>query len=77
MKKLSKFSLILAIVSLLVSGLYAGTTTKTWERTYGGSKDDGAKAIVKTKDGGFIVAGGTSSFGNGWGDIYLIKIYEK
>jgi len=28
MKKLAKFSLILAIVSLLVSGLYAGVVTK-------------------------------------------------
>ena len=65
MKKLTKFSLILAIVSLLVSGLYAGLTTKIWERTYGVSKDDNAKAIVEIKDGGFIVAGYTESFGNG------------
>ena len=59
MKKLTKFSLILTIVSLLVSGLYAGAVTKVWQKTYGGKNWDGAKAITQTKNGGFIVAGDT------------------
>ena len=47
---------------------------KVLEQTYGGSKDDIANAITPTKDGGFIVAGWTNSFGNGKKDIYLLKI---
>ena len=77
MKKLTKFSLILAIVSLLVSGLYAGAVTKVWEKIYGGDIWDGAEAIIPTKDGRFIVAGYTMSFGNGIYDVYLMKIDEN
>jgi len=47
---------------------------KTWQKTYGGKYDDGASAIAKTDDGGFIIAGWTNSFGNGGDDVYLIKI---
>jgi len=50
---------------------------KIWQKTYGGSKDDEANAITPTKDGGYIVAGGTFSFGNGGEDVYLIKIDEN
>ena len=82
MKKLTKFSLILAIVSLLVSGLYAGAVTKVWEKIYGGDIWDGAEAIIPTKDGGFIVAGytysfSTDKFGISKPDVYLIKIKEE
>ncbi len=34
-----------------------------WENSYGGSRDDTAHQIQQTSDGGFIVAGETSSFG--------------
>jgi len=47
---------------------------KVWQKTYGGSDDDGAYAITPTNDDGFIVAGKTESFGNGEKDVYLIKI---
>ena len=47
---------------------------KIWQKTYGGSDYDEAYAITPTKDGGYIVAGGTESFGNGGWDVYLIKI---
>ena len=77
MKKLAKFSLILVIVNLLFSGLYAEVVTKVWEKTYGGSKYDIVKAVVSTEDRGFIVAGNTNSFGENFSDIYLIKIDEN
>jgi hypothetical protein len=32
-----------------------------WNRTYGGSQDDGANCIVQTSDGGYILAGYTNS----------------
>ena len=47
---------------------------KVWEKTYGGSNDDGATSIQQTKDGGYIVAGVTESFGAGGVDVYIIKL---
>jgi hypothetical protein len=50
---------------------------KSWQRTYGGSKNDGASSIQQTKDGGYIVAGYTKSFGAGGSDVYIIKLDEN
>jgi len=44
-----------------------------WAKTYGGTGDDVAFSVQQTSDGGYIVAGGTSSFGAGSWDIFLIK----
>jgi uncharacterized delta-60 repeat protein len=44
-----------------------------WTRTYGGSSDDYAFSVQRTTDGGYIVAGGTTSFGAGDWDLYLVK----
>jgi len=44
-----------------------------WTRTYGGVPNDQAYSIRQTSDGGYIVAGQTTSFGAGWWDFYLMK----
>ena len=44
-----------------------------WTKTYGGSNTDYGRFVLQTPDGGYIIAGGTASFGNTNGDIYLIK----
>jgi uncharacterized delta-60 repeat protein len=44
-----------------------------WTRTYGGSSWDAAYSVQQTADGGYIVAGYTSSFGAGERDFYLVK----
>jgi uncharacterized delta-60 repeat protein len=45
----------------------------SFAKTYGGTDWDGATSAQQTSDGGYIVAGSTSSFGAGWYDIFLIK----
>jgi len=44
-----------------------------WEKTFGGSGDDAAHSVQQTTDGGYIVAGMTTSYGAGGADIYLVK----
>ncbi|WP_308755302.1 hypothetical protein [Candidatus Hakubella thermalkaliphila] len=45
-----------------------------WEKTYGGEGYDWASSIQQTKDGGYIVAGDTVSFGAGDYDFYILKL---
>jgi len=44
-----------------------------WNRTYGGTGDDFGFSVAPTSDGGYAVAGGTSSFGAGVYDFWLVK----
>lgn len=45
-----------------------------WAITYGGSNDDNATSIKQTKDGGYIVAGLTKSFGDGKENVWVLKL---
>jgi len=45
-----------------------------WNKTYGGTGDDEANALVQTGDGGYALAGYTDSFGAGSRDFWLVKI---
>ncbi|MFA5032089.1 MAG: T9SS type A sorting domain-containing protein [bacterium] len=44
-----------------------------WTRTFGGTGNDFSNSIQQTKDGGFIIAGSTNSFGAGGYDVYVIR----
>jgi len=45
-----------------------------WNRTYGGSNEDGAWSVVQTSDGGYALAGYTEPFGAGNKDFWLVKV---
>ncbi|HCZ06500.1 MAG TPA: hypothetical protein DHV12_05115 [Thermotogae bacterium] len=47
---------------------------KVWEKTFGGDKEDIARSVQQTEDGGYIVAGWTNSSGNGEYDVYILKL---
>jgi len=45
-----------------------------WTRTYGGRADEIASSVSQTTDGGYILAGLTTSFGAGGYDFYLVRV---
>lgn len=51
----------------------SGNGQLLWMNTFGGNNDDEGYAVVQTNDGGFAVAGYTSSFGAGGKDVYLVR----
>ena len=55
--------------------------TKLWDKTYGGTNHDYAHSIQQTSDGGYIIAGYTSSSdgdisdgNNGNNDFWILKL---
>lgn len=67
-----KYSLLF-IGIMFAKSSFAVTSDTLWTRTYGGANEDRGYAVRQTYDGGFIIAGYTSSFGAGTYDVYLIR----
>jgi len=71
--------LILITLLLFTVCSYAQSTTIQWQHMYGGENDDNNNYSIHTKDGGFLMAGNTSSkTGNVTGfygntDIWVVK----
>ena len=72
MKRMLILLAYLCVCTVDVHG-FSPENAGTWTRTYGGINNDGGSSVRQTFDGGYIVAGGTESFGAGNSDIYLIK----
>jgi len=50
-----------------------GSGNLVWVQTIGGSGGDGAYSLWRTSDGGYVMAGATSSFGAGGSDCFLLR----
>jgi hypothetical protein len=50
---------------------------KVWDKTFGGKNDDSAASVAQTLDGGYVIAGTTSSYGEGNSDVWLVKTDNK
>ncbi len=52
------------------------TGDSLWSRTIGGSGDDRAFSIGSVQSGAYLVSGWSWSFGQGLGDVYLVKLLD-
>ena len=48
-----------------------------WSRTYGGTGEEEGFSVLQTDDFGYLIAGYTTSYGNGGEDIFIIKTDEE
>ncbi|MDD1758357.1 MAG: hypothetical protein LUQ22_06460 [Methanotrichaceae archaeon] len=68
--------LILVAATCLILPSAAIQIAEEWNRTYGGPYGDGIWSLDRIEDGGFIMAGFTSSNGQG-SDLWLLKVNDS
>ena len=61
------------ITLLLISIFLNLPAQNVFQKTYGGGDSDAAYSVQQTMDNGYILVGGTASYGQGGSDVYLIK----
>jgi len=62
---------MVVMAAILFPSILTGQTT--FQRTYGGPATDEGCCVQQTTDGGYVIAGGTHSYGAGSCDVYLVK----
>ncbi len=50
-----------------------GLGNQLWSQTYGGISDEEAYSVKQTSDGGYVIAGATTSYGLGGSDFWWVK----
>ena len=65
------------ILTLIITLPLTLLGTRIQEQTFGGNVYDWGRSGKQTSDGGYIITGSTSSFGNGSNDVWLIKTDSK
>ena len=65
--------LVIWILSIILVFPVCSLAGITFEKAYGGLSNDIAYSVEQTHDGGYIITGGTASFGAGDWDVYLVK----
>jgi hypothetical protein len=69
-----RFSSALAMAAMAAILLPSILTAQiTFQRTYGGTADEGAQSAVQTTDGGYVITGYTDSYGTSDTSVYLVK----
>ena len=84
-RKKSLIMMFLLIITFFISGIETKASglyqngsleyqaTILVDQTFGGPDTDYAYSVINTSDGGFAIAGHTSSYGAGSSDMWLIK----
>ncbi|MCH7769538.1 MAG: T9SS type A sorting domain-containing protein [Bacteroidetes bacterium] len=69
-------AMIIKVIFIFACSLFLNSVLKaqvTFQKTFGGISTDYAYSVQQTKDEGYIIAGFTTSFGEGNRDAYLIR----
>lgn len=62
------------LLVVFATWMTTGLKAQGWEVSFGGSKEDQAKALVATADGGYLAVGYSESFGTDTDiDVYLVR----
>ena len=66
--------MVIALITVVFIFSSKMASASQWIKTYGDTDGEIANSIQQTSDGGYIVAGVTTSFGAGNGDVWVLKL---